>query len=145
MSGMDDPTLSYLAGCLDSDGYFTIRYDSWPTKSGKSGTYQEEIGLRQVTPVVPYMLRDAFGGNVYLTRAYRPQGRPLYSWTVTSRKAALAAERVLPHLRIKGAQATLLLKLRAVKDLPGHHRPLTTEALANRQAIRDEIRTLNGH
>ena len=147
MTSMDDLTLAYLAGCLDSDGYFTIRLDHGPKSIvlGQSPVLHEEIGLRQVTPVVPYMLQAAFGGTVYQTRAYPAQGRPLYSWTVLALKASVAARTVLPFLRIKGDQAQALLDLRAAKEAWHGRRPLTPEEIASRQAIRTRVQTLNGH
>lgn len=116
---MDKLTLAYLAGCMDSDGYFTIRSDSYEMRMGKrkSCTFQEQVGLRQVTPVVPGMLKDIFGGNLYITKSSTANGKAVHSWHVNSRKAAAVCLALLPYLRIKPAQAKVLLELRRRKDL----------------------------
>ena len=57
MSLYDRETLAYLAGCLDSDGFFTIRRDTRSMKAaGRTPTHVAMVGLRQVTPQVPHVV-----------------------------------------------------------------------------------------
>ena len=122
--GMDELTLAYLAGCMDSDGYFTIRRDDYPVRAGKqlTPTYQEQVGLRQVTPFVPTLLHSLFGGSLYVTKPSTPNGRPLVSWHANSIKASTAVRALLPFLHVKTEQANTLLLLRDDKDQRKHSR-----------------------
>lgn len=100
------------------------------------------VGLRQVTPEVPRLLHDIFGGSLYVTRSYTPNGRPLHSWHIESKAAAETARRLLPHLRVKRRQAEVLLKLRRHKN--GRRAgPVSVADVALRNALRDEVRELN--
>lgn len=114
---MNETTLAYLAGCMDSDGYFTIRKDAYLVRQGKAQAprYHEQIGLRQVTPQVPTLLHELFGGSLYISQPTAKRGRQLYAWHVMSAKASRAVDLLLPYLRIKTNQAHVLLELRASK------------------------------
>lgn len=104
--------LAYLAGALDADGYFTIKvtiHQHWSTGA------HERVGLKQVTPQVPKLLHEVFGGSIALQKPSVPRGRPLYVWSTSDRLAATVCAAVLPYLRIKCRQATKLLELAATK------------------------------
>lgn len=115
---MDNRVLAYLAGCMDSDGWFGIKRNTYRVreiKDAKSTGYSERTGLKQVTEVVPKMLKEAFGGHYYLMPA-RGNSKPIWTWDATDKCAAKCALALLPYLRIKMAQARLLLDLRKSKD-----------------------------
>ena len=117
----DKLTLAYLAGAMDADGYFTIKRSTYHLRvrgDARVPTFHERIGLKQVSPAVPELLRDVFGGSIGIQKPSARNGKPLYSWQVTDRKAATAAEMLLPYLRIKRQQAEILLELRRLKGLP---------------------------
>jgi len=69
----DKILLAYLAGAMNADGYFTIKKHTYHFRIRKDATqamYSERLGLKQVTPHVPKLLKGRFGG--YLT-IMRPQ------------------------------------------------------------------------
>lgn len=160
----DELTLAYLAGCLDSDGYFTIKRSTYHVRvrgDARVPTFSERIGLKQVTPVVADLLKSTFGGTRAIEKPPALKGKPLHIWQVTDKQAFLVAETLLPHLRIKKEQASLILDLRQLKGLPrsglivvehldrwGRMRAFRThvmspEDVAARQSLFEQIKALN--
>jgi hypothetical protein len=154
---VDAYTLAYLAGAIDADGSFTIhvnktRHNQDPIRF--SPQYHEKISLKQVTPQVPHLLYETFGGCLYLQGPSITKGRPLWVWHVDCARAAHAARLLLPHLRIKIEQAKLLLMLRSRKNacsdrftglsrpVPAGRRVPDSEIVA-REEIRAKVRALN--
>lgn len=119
---MDDTTLAYLAGAIDSDGSIGIKRSTYHIRVRKdavNATYSERILLKQVTPHIPELLRECFGGSFQTQKASTEDGKPLYSYACTDKNAAIACELMLPYLRIKKPQAQLVLELRESKQ-PGY-------------------------
>ena len=120
---MEPTVMAYLSGAMDSDGYFSIRrstYHCRVMKDATNATYSERIGLHQVTPDIPELLQQCFGGTCYLSKPQAENRRGLYRWTVTDLNAAKACAEMLPYLRVKHAQAKLLLELRESKAIGFH-------------------------
>lgn len=116
---MDSLTFAYLAGAMDSDGYFSIKRSTYHIRvrgDAVNAVYSEKMGLHQVTPEIPELLKECFGGSMYLAAAQTPNSKPMYRWTATDTKAAQACEALLPYLRVKRKQAETLLELRQSKD-----------------------------
>lgn len=119
---MNKLTLAYLAGVIDSDGYFSIRKSTYHVRvrgDAVNAVYSERIGLKQVTTVVPLLLKETFGGYYRQEGPGTKNSRPMYCWQTTDLNAARAAAVLLPYLRIKRRQAKLLLELRESKQ-PGY-------------------------
>jgi hypothetical protein len=111
--------LAYLAGAMDSDGHFSIKRQTYAQRvRGDAGNpvFQEVTGLKQVTPQIPQLLKETFGGYLGKQRASSEKGKPLWAWQATDRNAAECAKAVLPYLLVKQQQASLLLQLRETKD-----------------------------
>jgi hypothetical protein len=153
---VDDLTYAYLAGVMDSDGWFTIKRHAANTKYAKSYTYSENAGCGQATPEAVELLQAAFGGVIHLRgrKGGEAHWRPLYYWSVFNRQAATLAETLKPYLRIKAAQADLITALRASKDRPRDHsrsvvtgilrgRALDPAIVAERHAYYERIRSMN--
>lgn len=109
---------AYLAGAIDSDGTIGIKKSTYAMRVRKDATqavYSERVTLRQVTAAIPTLLRDTFGGSLYITKPSTKNGRPLYSWAATDLKAVACVEAVRLFLTVKRAQADNVLRLRKVK------------------------------
>ena len=118
---LDRELLAYLAGCIDSDGCISIKKSTYHQRVRKEATnpvYSERVMLKQVTPQVPELLRDTFGGYYFTSKGREPNNKPLFGWQVTDTQAANAARLLRPFLRIKHPQADLVLELRASKQPP---------------------------
>lgn len=71
--------------------------------------------LKQVTPEVPTLLKECFGGSLRVE--HPPHGRrALYSWNATDLRAIECLRALLPFLRIKREQALNCLALRDIKE-----------------------------
>jgi len=130
---MDEVIKSYLAGCIDCDGYFSIKRSTYNMRIHKDAgqpVYSERIGLKQVTQDVPKLLHEYFGGSYYIEKPSARHGKPLYAWTVTDRQAFNCAITFLPYLRVKKEHAKLLIELRRLKNLP--RKVVGTVAIRNR-------------
>lgn len=113
--------LAYLAGAMDSDGSIGIRRSTYAmrvTRDARQPVFSERIGLKQVTPQIPMLLKETFGGTLHLQGPSAVKGRPLYSWEATNKVAADALREMLPYLRVKREQAENALALRASKERP---------------------------
>ena len=143
MSLYDPVTLAYIAGCLDSDGFFTIRRDTRSMKAkSRTPTHVAMVGLRQVTPQVPHLLCELFSGHLGITKPTAERGRDMIGWHVTARQAAVVCEAVLPFLRIKPDQARVLIELQARKTPGGRGRVPDIE-LAERDRLAVLVQTMN--
>lgn len=116
---MDSITLAYLAGAMDSDGFFGIKRSTYHMRvrgDASQPTFSERCGLKQTADVVPKLLKETFGGNIAIQNASTEHGKLLYGWDATDKVAANAARLLLPYLKIKKRQAEFLLELRHTKD-----------------------------
>lgn len=116
---MEDTTLAYIAGAMDSDGCIGVRRSTYAmrVRGDASGPmYSERVMLKHVTPEVPALLKESFGGTLRLDNPSAKRGRPLWSWQVTDKKAAAMLEAMLPFLLVKRAQAENCLRLRRAKE-----------------------------
>lgn len=110
----DPLTIAYLAGVIDSDGYITA---SSSTRRGV--TYcAPRVGIAGTRRELHDLAASVFGGTV---RAYEPRGlrahcRTQYQWVREGDAAALVIAAVLPHLRVKRAQAELALELQESRE-----------------------------
>lgn len=126
-----------------------IRRDTRSMRAkSKTPTHVALVALRQVTPQVPNLLHQTFGGSLTHTRATAQNGRPLIGWVASATKAANACHALLPYLMIKPEQARLLIALqdrKGAKRSPGMVGVLrvTDEELAARDAIALEVQRLN--
>jgi hypothetical protein len=111
--------LAYLAGAIDSDGTIGIKrstYSMRVTGDSEQATFSERVALRQVTPHIPALLREQFGGYLGMNDPNAKRGRPLHSWQATDKRAVACLTALLPFLRIKREQAENCLRLRVLKE-----------------------------
>lgn len=112
--------LAYLAGAIDSDGTIGIRRSTYAMRirhDAGAAIYSERVALRQVSPIIPQMLKGHFGGSLYMTKPSVPRGKPLFSWAATDLRAVACLTALLPYLRLKREQASNCLTLREIKVL----------------------------
>lgn len=110
--------LSYLAGAMDADGCFSIKVSTYHMRKrldAHNPVFSEILHLKQVTPQVPALLKETFGGHTRLCKGQTPNSKPLWSWSCTDAIAARAAKALLPFLHIKKRQAEIIIELRKSK------------------------------
>jgi hypothetical protein len=157
-------TLAYLAGAMDSDGYFTIKRSTYGVrylKDSKSPTYSEKCGIKQVTPDIIDLIHYYFGGSRRIDKPNCKAGKLLYVSELTHSGAVRFIEAILPYLRIKKRQALIVLKLteskkqgklattvtvhncRWNKDVAFTKRIVSPEQVEYRESLISEIKSLN--
>ena len=114
--------VAYLAGVLDSDGWFTIHLN---TKQSANPTYSPDFGINQVEPHAIDLVQKLFGGRTSVIdyskhKANRFSTKPMYHWSPDKLGMAIILKELIPYLRIKRKQAEILLALRT--DIVFHGR-----------------------
>ncbi len=108
------PRIAYLAGVMDSDGYFKM--EKRRVKGMINPFYRIKIGAGQVAPSPAIdLLAETFGGRIRVRGDGRKGHRPIAHWGLFDKSAVPALEALLPYLVIKAPQARLLLQLRELK------------------------------
>lgn len=116
---MDSCVYAYLAGAMDSDGSFGIKRSTYHLRvrgDAVNPIFYERASLKQVTPEIPMLLKEAFGGSLRLNKGGTENSKPLHGWEATAKQAAEAVRLMRPYLRVKAAQADALLELRESHD-----------------------------
>lgn len=148
-----DTELAYCAGVIDSDGTICFFHRTTRVRRGIRGAIAPEIlsviALAQVEAEAAELLSRLFGGKIQHYRQRKTSrlkhNKPLYRWRQTARKAITVIRLLLPHLRIKQAQARTALKLQDNIDntrLMG--RKLSAKTISERYALYEEMHKLNG-
>src|SRR3990167_8732853 len=149
---MNDTELAYFTGAIDADGFFAIRRAT----KGNSTSFFEMLGLGQVSPIVPEMLKARFGGYITTRKRTEPAAtnwRVMYYWHATTKIAANAVEELRPYLRLKCRQADIILEMRESKKIPYSQRRGTRTGVrayttnpdiqAHRAALHEEMIRIN--
>lgn len=118
-------TLAYLAGAMDSDGFFSIKkstYHMRVRRDAANAVYSERLGLKQVTDTIPRLLRDTFGGSLSQSKASTLNGKPLFGYNATDLAAARICQALRPYIRVKRAQVDAVLELGYWRRHPDSHK-----------------------
>lgn len=111
--------VAYLAGVMDSDGWFTIHKH---TPAGTNAVYSPDLGVNQATPQCVELAFDLWEGKLgkidFSNVKERHSRKPMFSWKPHKWNMAEILEELIPHLRIKRQKAELLLRLK--KDIDFH-------------------------
>jgi len=101
---------------MDSDGHMGVHIN-WYKVRGKAAdskqpTYQPRCSVKQLDPEAVELFGDLFDGHTYVDNAnVRGSRRPINIWQVHSASCRRVIVPLMPYLRIKVPQATLLLEL----------------------------------
>lgn len=110
--------LSYCAGIMDSDGYFSIKKSSWAQRHNNAVgyNYSIKIGCKQISQKALLLMSEMFGGNIRKEKPNCEKGKPLFSWQLTDKKAEMTIKKLIPFLIVKKDRAEILLELRMLKS-----------------------------
>jgi hypothetical protein len=117
---MDNIKIAYLAGLVDGEGYIGIK----KTKPYKNLTgcvnpsYHERIQIRMVAEPAIKLFTEVFGGWYYKEKPHCNNGRPLYCYQSSDKKASEILSILLPYLLVKKESAITVLHLRESKNNP---------------------------
>lgn len=104
--------LSYLAGVIDSDGSITIVIHK---RSAHSRTHSIILQISQCDRQAVQLAYKLFGGYFYIRKSRSNRRRSIIAWRTTDKGAVPALQALSPFLRIKKKQATIALRLAALK------------------------------
>lgn len=132
--------LGYLAGLIDGEGTITI--GTVVSRSSGLLSHMLTLGINGTEQKLMHWLSSNVGGAVHSrSRGGQPHWKPLHYWKVNAVNAAAVLTAVRPLLVIKGEQADVALRLRALGG--GRGQRLTPELVAAREACRQELAHLN--
>lgn len=127
----DSTFLAWLAGFIDGEGYLWVRRFSQPPKPP---FYSPHLSVSSTDRAAIDEIIERLGVGWLLVRP-RPGQRTEYRWTVTGSAVRAVATAVRPYLRVKAAQADLLLGFRLLGD---------GGTKDEQQRIHSRMRALNG-
>jgi hypothetical protein len=144
MKTSEDPRYAYLAGILDGEGSICISKTT-PKGLAKSPWFAGSISVGMTSKQVVKTFKDKFGGSFSTSKPNGLGDKRIYRWMVISQNARLVAKTLLPFLKIKKRQASLLIKFINFMDKNGRHgsRPNTLTETALRESFRKRMQKLN--
>ncbi len=121
--------LAYIAGIFDGEGCIQI-----VKRTDRNGQHSLRASLEMANEFIPNLLQFYFGGSVH-KRDFRSRGWQIqWHWVVSSNKAKLFIEAILPYLKLKRNEAELGLKFQSSMHTVGER--LTDGEIAVREAQR---------
>lgn len=138
--------IAYLAGVLDSDGWFTIHKN---TLSSANPIYSPKVGINQCEGAAIKLAQELYGGKISVidyTQQDRFSPKPMFHWSSIADTIEVMLTELIPHLRIKVKQAEVLLRL--VKDIRvnrrgGKNNPHPQFVVSFRESLYQELRQYN--
>lgn len=133
---MEAVDLAYAAGFIDGEGCVYVRVQK--RASGRPAHVPCITVCNTVLAPLEF-LRTLFGGKIFYQRRKKACWRNVWVWTLPGSKVGPALRLLRPYLRIKGAQADVLLEL--VERLnPNRGGPaLSDDEVAARQEITERL------
>jgi hypothetical protein len=137
---------AYIAGLLDADGWISMHRAN--TGQNHRSGHNWLIGIVNSDLAVLRWVQELFGGSVTERKSNRrsPVARnwkTVYDWNPDAKGVANFLQSILPYLRIKKAQAELVLEFIATKQDRRKQYRLTDEVVSRREDIYHSIRALN--
>lgn len=125
---------------VDADGTVTVSgYDH--SRGNVVGAIV--VRVTNTDPRVPQWLKERWGGSVRPFAVSGENSRPAYVWDVGSRKAEAVLKDILPYMIVKRGRAEIALAFQATKRATGRGRPVPEDVVAERRALRAEMKALN--
>jgi len=155
--------LAYLAGLVDGEAYIGIK-KSKPYKNltGRvNPSYHERIQIRMVAEDAIKLFAQELGGWYYQEKPHSSNGKMLYCYQASDKKACEIIHKLLPFLTVKRKSAETVLDLRFEKDNPdkikttticqsrwgtpmtGQRTMLSPEAIDRREVLYQRCKTIN--
>lgn len=136
--------LAYLAGIFDGEGCIVIHDRTYKHKDGRVAKHAYvEVSLGNTNEWICRQFLFSFGGNCYLRKKQAEMQQQIWAWQAAARIACEFLEVMLPHLRLKKAQAQIALNFGKNKMKPRINKYLTDEEMAVTEATKILISNLN--
>jgi len=141
--------IAYVAGVMDSDGWFTI-HRSLNKEGHVNPTYSPSVGLNQSRKEAIEFFISLYGGKMgvidFSNTTNRFSRKPLYVWKISKTKMLPFLTDIRSYLQIKGKDCELITKLRKHidKHTIGGRQAHSSEVIAYRESLYQELRKLRG-
>lgn len=119
---MKKTELAYIAGAMDSDGFFTIKRNTYSVRKvgdAKYPSYSERAGIKQTTPQIIDLIHKNFGGYRSIQKPNTKNGKPLHSIDLRNKICHEFVKAIMPYLVLKKEQASILMELRKITGKRG--------------------------
>ena len=121
------PEAAYAAGFIDGEGTINVLREG-------NGRFTVEITACQVDLRPLLLLRQVFGGHIYLRKPLSQERRPIYKWSVRGHPLDLALDALIPYLVNKRERALIAREMRRLIRTNTKKR-VTTEETDRRNAL----------
>lgn len=136
--------VAYLAGVMDSDGWFTIHKH---TSAGVNAVYSPDLGINQATPECVSLAFDLWEGKLgkldFSKSKERHSRKPMFTWKPHKWNMTEILEELIPHLRIKHEKAKILLRLKKDIDFHKGNSWLPDQTVEFREKLFQQFKGLN--
>jgi len=104
--------MSYLAGIFDGEGCVSITKKK-PRLEEIHSQYEVYLSVAMCDEAVPRFFQNVFGGSLQKRpiRDNRPRTRPIWQWSICSRKCLVIMKELLPYVLIKRPQLEVAIHL----------------------------------
>jgi hypothetical protein len=124
---MKETDIAYIAGLIDGEGYIGIKKDrGYQCQERKTPGYHARIAIHMVDEQAIKFIAETLGGWYYKEKPSTAQGRPLYKYSASDKRAEEILKIVLPFLRVKKASAQNLIDFRNLQSQGKQHRTKIT-------------------
>lgn len=143
---------AYFAGAIDADGFISIQRTVKKSKPWHPTYHTVRVGFTgTVGTVVQDLLRENFGGSVYVHIPKNKNHKPSHSWQASGKKAKVVLIAIAPYLLVKQEQAHLGIEFQELMERqrkemlkiqkPPYH--ITPEMLIERNRLWEAVTRLN--
>lgn len=102
---------AYIAGVIDSDGYIGLTRSKENRRTKETYNYRPTITVTQVEPEAIMLLKETGLGTFGISGQQSKKHRSLFRWGIYNyRDVKIFIKNILPYLRIKKEQATILFQ-----------------------------------
>jgi len=124
---MTKTDIAYIAGIIDGEGYVGIKKTkAYPSQGRKTPGYHARLQVRMTHEGAIRFLADTLGGSYYREKPHSDNGKPLFCYQASDKKARTILSTVLPYLKVKIASAETVLALRSWQSEGKKHRTNVT-------------------
>ena len=131
--------LAYTAGIIDGEGCIMIHTQSRPNTSRVG--YQAKVFVGNTSEELTRWLARTYGGKAYFEANKNPKRKDIWRWVITGNKVLTFLELIYPYLKLKKAQAELVINFQKVRRGKGH--PFTEDELDLAKMQRTVMNELN--
>lgn len=119
--------IAYIAGLIDGEGYIGIKRDKgYRCQERQTPGFHARLQIRMVDEEAIKFIAESLGGWYYKEKPNCAQGRPLYCYQASDKRAEEIIRTISPYLKVKKESANTVLQFRALQSEGVKHRTKIT-------------------